>query len=336
MNRKLLKHSLKLNSKPLTVSVFFIILSIFFLMISMSISNNFYFLSIPVLFITLYLGKLTFGQIGDEYKRYINDEKYFNDGAHKSYFKDNVNQVQFEINIIDGKREGLYAEYHKSGAVKIKRNYKKGEPHGSHVEYHENGSIRYKTNYENDIQFGKTLSFYKNGNIFREFNLVNGKYEGEIREYFNDGNLKFLINGNKHAFYDIENKVVCDIELTGALSSRQTEFIGKWRNYRKDGSIEYQLDFDDTNSNQEEKTVVKTIYTKAGDLYNKAVINYKTIDNSDVNFLNKYGGERMESKSIEVKPESIIKGPPGVYFVNKIIDLKPITSIEDILVLKSL
>ena len=108
MNRKLLKHSLKLNSKPLTVSVFFIILSIFLLMISMSISNNFYFLSIPALFVTLYLGKLTFGQIGDEYKRYINDEKYVNDGYHKSYFKDNVNQVQFEINIIDGKRERDY------------------------------------------------------------------------------------------------------------------------------------------------------------------------------------------------------------------------------------
>jgi antitoxin component YwqK of YwqJK toxin-antitoxin module len=336
MKRKLLKNSLKLNSKALTVSVIFVILSIYLLMISVSISNNFYFLSIPVMFITLYLGKLTFEQIGDEYKRYINDEKYFNDGYHKSYFKDNVNQVQFEINIIDGKREGLYAEYHKSGAVKIKRNYKKGELHGSHVEYHENRTIRHKTNYKNDIQFGKTLSFYKNGNIFREFNLVNGKYEGEIREYFNNGNLKFLINGNKHAFYNSENKLVCDIELTGTLSSRQTEFTGKWRNYRKDGSIEYQLDFDDTDSNQEEKTVVKTIYTKVGDLYNKAVIGFKTIDNSDVNFLNKYGRERMESKSIEVKPEYIIKGPPGVYTGNKIIDLKPITSIEDILILKSL
>jgi len=114
----------------------------------------------------------------------------------------------------------------------------------------------------------------------------------------------------------------CDTHIEDSNS-----FFGKWKNYREDGTIEYELDFDDSNSDKVTNKVVKTIFTKGGEIFSENVVTYNKIKMSEVNFFNSYAGKRMEESVY--KWDTGIIGPPGLY--RKSINLKPIISIEDII-----
>ena len=223
------------------------------------------------------------------------------------------------FNRIIGRRKS----YYKSG--KLLRYTKiniKGNKHGIHKELYENGDLKLLTQYKEDIQYGETKSFYDNGNKYREFNLINGEYLGGIKEYFKNGNLKFLKDKNKYTFYDEDNNLKCETHIDDSNS-----FFGKWKNYREDGTIEYELDFDDSNSDKVTNKVVKTIFTKGGEIFSENIVSYSTIKMAEVNFINYYANIRMD-KSIYSWNTGMI-GPPGLY--RKSINLKPIISIDDII-----
>ena len=381
MNKIVFKLSIIDNKIALFWSFCFLVGTIISFYLSIIISTYFYFLTVPILLLTLYLTKSTITQVKDEYKHLIKKEKYLNDGRHVEYYfskKRKPQQVKFELHIIDGQRHGTYKsyfengqkrcdynyesgklngeikEYHVGGNLKLKTQYKNGEIGGVYKSYYENGQIekncnyingkfdglyksyyekgnlKYKTKYKEGIQYGETKSFYNNGNIFREFNLINSEYDGEIKEYFKNGNLKFLKDKNKYTFFDEDNNLKCDIQLVVVRENRDYNILlisGLWKNYRSDGTILYELDFEDPNSDETKNIVTKTIFTKRAELFSKKLISYNAIKMAEVNFLSSYAGKRMEESIY--KWDTGMRGPPGVGYHS--VNLKPISSIEDII-----
>ena len=307
--------------------------------LSFYISNYLYFLSIPLLLLCLHLLRLSIVDAYDDYLRYCRDEEYMSDGSH-TIKKENRKYI---VNLLNGKRHGSFIEYFINGQIKLDYNYKNGEIGGVYKSYYENGQIEKNCNYINGKFDGPYKSYYENGNLMDQLHYKNGNKDGQfqsfydnkakyregnfgekelVKEYFKNGNLKFLKENNKYTFYDKDYNLKCEIHSTG------NDFIGTWKNYREDGTIEYELDFDDTNSDVKNNKVSKAIFTKGGDFYTKIIVSYKNISGS--NMLYGSNSQKRRREGGRFNQPRIYMGPPdaGGAFI---IDLKPISSIEDII-----
>lgn len=313
MKNKILKKVLKQAARDYTNTLYFIIGSLVSLILSISISPYFHFITIPLLAITAVGVSISFKEIKKKYYIELKNEKNFDDGLHKKFFKNKKNQVQLELNILRGKRHGRFIEYYKSGQMKHNCNYSNGKLNGEYMSYHENGELEYQTKYNNGIQSGETKSYYNNGNIYRSFKWSDGDYEGEIKEFHKNGNLKFVNESKNYTFYK-NNNIACEIEF-----SKQPK--GIWKNYRDDGTIEYELDFNIKYADR----VLKTVYTKGGDIYSKDEYGWEMVLNSFCNFSSEYADKRMDVETFYTSFGC--KGPPGL---GTIINIKTIESIDDI------
>ena len=322
MSNKVLKIALKAESRVIVSTILFVVGSIISLLLSISISPYFYFLSIPLLALTVYLISLCYDQVINKYNYELKKEENLDDGHYKTYFKNKKDQVEFEFNILKGKRHGSYIEYYISGQQKRIANYKIGEFDGSYRTYYENGELKSETNYSNGVQFGETKSYYNNGKIYRTFNLSNGVYDGEIKEFHKNGDIKFICNNEKYTFYK-KNNIACEIEYDGNQPK------GIWKNYRYDGTIEYELDFNIKKDNK----VLKTVYTKGGEVYSNNDFDYEinkdlkyNIMGNHKHFNNFSPWQRLEYGKISF--DTGFRGPPGIS--SRTVNIYPIESIEDI------
>ena len=195
MNKKVFTLSIIDNKLPLFICFCFLSGTIISFYLSISISDYFYFLSVPVLLLTLYLIKLTIGQVKNEYKRLIKKEQYFNDGPHLEYFHDKKRQVKFELHIINGERNGAFIEYYVNGQVKVNANYNIGEFDGPHKTYYENGKKSKDCNYEKGELHGEYKEYHENGNLKLQTQYKKSEYI-VFTERFNYGKT-FLSNDFK-------------------------------------------------------------------------------------------------------------------------------------------
>ena len=346
-----------MNIKPLKATlyrhfgwpdkVFFIVFlgTIISFILSFYISNYFYFLSIPLLLFCLLLLRLSIVDAYHDYLRYCRDEKYMTNGSH-TIKKENQ---KYTVNLFNGKRHGVFTEYYKNGQIKLDYNYKNGVIDGAYKSYYENGQIEKNCNYINGKFDGSYKSYYENGNLMDQLHYKNGNKVGQfhsfydnkakyqegnfgekevVKEYFKNGNLKFLKENNKYTFYDEDNNLKCETHIEG-----YDDFLGTWKNYKEDGTIEYELDFDDTDSDVKNNVVSKIIFTKGGDFYTKIIVSFENISGSSMLFSSSGKEERREGGMFYQPP--LYKGPPGPngsYSIN----IKPISSIEDIITLKPL
>jgi hypothetical protein len=186
--------------------------------------------------------------------------------------------------------------------------------------YYVNGNLKNELYYKNGNEDGQFHSFYANKANYREGDFDEN---GLVKEYFKNGNLKFLKDKNKYTFYDEDNNLKCKTHIKGSYG-----FLGIWKNYREDGTIEYELDFDDPNSDEKNNIVSKTIFTKGGDFFSKNNVSYEIISGSKMLYSSIDSDYRREN-GIFNQPRTY-KGPPGPCG-SFTIDLKPIKSIEDII-----
>jgi antitoxin component YwqK of YwqJK toxin-antitoxin module len=313
--------------------------------LSFYISNYLYFLSIPLLLLCLHLLRLSIVDAYDDYLRYCRDEEYMSDGSH-TIKKENRKYI---VNLLNGKRHGSFIEYFINGQIKLDYNYKNGEIEGVYKSYYENGQIEKNCNYINGKFDGPYKSYYENGNLMDQLHYKNGNKDGQfqsfydnkakyregnfgekelVKEYFKNGNLKFLKENNKYTFYDKDYNLKCEIHSTG------NDFIGTWKNYREDGTIEYELDFDDTNSDVKNNKVSKAIFTKGGDFYTKITVSYQILNGSHLLFSSDHLDTRREGGSVGLRNRILIPGYTNWVNPSKLnhsIELKPINSIEDII-----
>ena len=213
MNKIVFKLSIIDNKIALFWSFCFLAGTIISFYLSIIISTYFYFLTVPILLLTLYLTKSTITQVKDEYKQLIKKEKYFNDGRHLEYFENKKRQAKFELHVINGERHGSYKSYYENGQIKIYSNYINGVLDGSYRHYYENGQIELDCNYINGELDGIYKSYYENGQIKLDCNGKNGEIEGVYKSYYESGNLKNQFNykngskvGQFQSFYDNKAK----------------------------------------------------------------------------------------------------------------------------------
>ena len=127
------------------------------------------------------------------------------------YFYKKFNDVPFsgKLNgiwngkIKDGRRIGLWKEYHENGQIKSKGKYISGKKEGYWENYHENGQIKSKVNFKNDYEDGVFNSFFSNGVAEDIGNYVEGNKQGiwtsikiENDSYYRD--TVHYVDGNKN------------------------------------------------------------------------------------------------------------------------------------------
>ena len=368
MNLEALKHTIKLAIFDQTIFFYFIFLAIIIsFILSFYISNDFYLLLIPLLLLFGYSLFLILPEEYDNYLRYCRNENFMSNGSHTikkengkyivnllngkrhgSFVKYFINgqiklecnykngeiggayklyyengQIEKNCNYINDKLDGVYKSYYENRQIKLDCNFINGAFDGVYKSYYENGNLKKQSHYKNGVQVGESSSFYVDKSKFRVVNFANGKHVGVVKEYFENGNLKFLQDKNKYTFYDEDNNIKCEIHTKGYY-----DFIGTWKNYREDGTIEYELDFDDPNSDEKNNIVSKTIFTKGGDFFSKNNVSYEIISGSKMLYSSIDSDYRREN-GIFNQPRTY-KGPPGPCG-SFTIDLKPIKSIEDII-----
>jgi antitoxin component YwqK of YwqJK toxin-antitoxin module len=95
--------------------------------------------------------------------------------------------------LVNGKKEGLWEEYHSNGKLECRRNYKEDRLHGLYEEYNSNGGLFYRCYYKDGKSVGLCQYFYKNGNIERQFFRKDGVLTE--RNYFDNTG---ILNRNKN------------------------------------------------------------------------------------------------------------------------------------------
>ena len=104
-------------------------------------------------------------------------------------FSGKVTEGRDRFYYLDGKPEGKWLEFYKSGNLKSIINWKNGKLTGKYIVYDKNGKKSTEAIYKDGKENGKYFLYYSNGNIRTKGEYENGKPIG-VWEYFDkDGKL---------------------------------------------------------------------------------------------------------------------------------------------------
>jgi antitoxin component YwqK of YwqJK toxin-antitoxin module len=122
--------------------------------------------------------------------------------------------LKFEVNLKNGRPEGIGKAYYGNGKVFKEIYYKDGKREGIEKMYYESGKVWAERNYKNNKREGIEKTYYVNGQLFKERNYKNNKQEGIEKTYY-DGKLisEFYYKAGKklsEVCYDKQgNKIEC-------------------------------------------------------------------------------------------------------------------------------
>lgn len=119
-------------------------------------------------------------------------------GANQETFEDKpgliratVNQgltVAEQGNYLNGKREGIWSEFHPNGLLKSATSYVNGVKEGLYVELNQNGQMTKRFFYHNNVRHGEYKEFnYTSVKEERMYKL--GKLEGVVKIYYDGGKI---------------------------------------------------------------------------------------------------------------------------------------------------
>ena len=98
----------------------------------------------------------------------------------KEYHIDN-DQLIFEGDYKNGKRNGIGKEYDYNGELKFEGEFQNGKRNGNGKEYHSNGKLQFEGEYLNGEKNGKIKEYYCDGILKFEGEYLNGKpWNGKI------------------------------------------------------------------------------------------------------------------------------------------------------------
>ena len=180
-------------------------------------------------------------------------------GKHIEFFENG--KIKQEADYLDGKKNGDFKIYYESGQIKTECSFINNLQHGKTISYYKTGQVKTECSFINNLQHGKTISYYKTGQVFRKFQMEQGEIIGIVQEFFKNGNIKFTCFENMYVFFNDQSSKVCEIKLDNDRP------IGIWKNYRIDGSTQYEIDFNYDNTNDDKQVAKKTVYTKDGEIY---------------------------------------------------------------------
>ena len=154
-------------------------------------------------------GKITDGGYFDQgvlEAKGITDKEGRRQGRWLLYYKSG--EIKAEGNYLDGLREGEWIFYYESGEVEQRGFYEKGEYDGEWVWSFKNGDKKRFEQYIKGVEYGDFIEYDSIGNILLKGNYRNGLREGEWIYHVNDHKEEgFYISGKKngewiHSFND--------------------------------------------------------------------------------------------------------------------------------------
>ena len=187
-------------------------------------------------------GKKWTGKVYDEY----NNIYELNDG--KGFIKYYSSTGHFEVEYLNGEKNGKGKEYDKNGELEFEGEYINGEKNGKGKEYcywnvifegeylddekrkgkeyNNNDNLEFEGEYLFGIKyngigydrFGNIISKLNNGSVILEVEYLNGERNGQGREYDDKGNIIFegkYLNGERNGFgkeYDCSGKLLFEGE----------------------------------------------------------------------------------------------------------------------------
>lgn len=107
------------------------------------------------------------------------------DGKWTYYFRSGVPEKEYTC--VDGLTHGRLVEYFPSGRVKFDQTFNEGEVHGYSVEYYDNGKIKEQGWYQNGLREQQWLAWHQDGTLESDYYYRNGDLEGESVTYNYDG-----------------------------------------------------------------------------------------------------------------------------------------------------
>jgi len=119
-------------------------------------------------------------------------------GANQETFEDKPGLVRVTVNqgltisqqgnYLNGKREGIWSEFHPNGLLKTATSYVNGTKEGLFIELNQSGQLTKRYFYHNNIRHGEYREFiYSTLKEERTYNM--GKLEGLVKIYYDGGKI---------------------------------------------------------------------------------------------------------------------------------------------------
>lgn len=99
-------------------------------------------------------------------------------------------QLEMEVNLKNGKPDGLWKSYHKNGQLRQEGTYKNGKQNGLFTGYHQNGRLESVGTIKDGKPDGFVQLYWENGELMTEGTFNDGKKEGPFKIYHWNGQLK--------------------------------------------------------------------------------------------------------------------------------------------------
>lgn len=164
----------------------------------------------------------------------------------------NNGRVKSSVNIIDGKKQGVYREYNRTGEITASKMYQNDEVTGEGIVdanmkmqgkwkiFYPGGKIKSEGDYKDGKRTGKWTFYYSNGQIEQVGTYANGKADGEWKWYHLNGNTlreEYYISGREDGEmkeFDTNGKTVATGQYVDGLKTGKWEF--KSDSYRYTGA----------------------------------------------------------------------------------------------------
>lgn len=120
-------------------------------------------------------------------------------------------QLKSIAQYFEGRKEGAYKGFYKSGKKWFIRQYSKGIKVKTHRSWYENGMQKFEYQFNDDGEYdGFVKEWYSNGQMRKYFNFKKGKESGAQKMWQSTGKIKanfYTINGDRHGLIGLKNCV---------------------------------------------------------------------------------------------------------------------------------
>ena len=103
-------------------------------------------------------------------------------GVSRSWYRNG--DLKSEVNVENGKKNGLYRSWHDNGQVEEEITYVNGSREGETSQWHNTGQLKFCGLYRNNELQGKGTWWLANGRLDMEGNLVDGEQDGVWKFYW--------------------------------------------------------------------------------------------------------------------------------------------------------
>ena len=135
-------------------------------------------------------------------------ENGLKEGSWIEYYTNNSNIPKRVISYVKGKKNGLYLEIDKTGAVTKKAEYKNDVLDGKVCEWYRGGRLSKMNTYKNGVMDGEQILCYEKGGNLEVSQYKNGKRDGGSTWFYESGQKKMTIeykngqfDGKQESFY---------------------------------------------------------------------------------------------------------------------------------------